>query len=450
MGFTLDKFIMDFAIMSGLMFISMILRVKIKFFQNYYIPVSLIAGLLGIIGGKYMLNILPFSDQAGAYSGYLFYFLFATLFIGNEGNKNGFKALFGRSGDSVCMNNGAYVGLYGVAAIISTTILIMLFPGLHDAFGLLAATGFAGGHGSAAAIGKSFAVNGWEEAISVGQTFATIGLLVGIFGGVALIKNATKRKYTQVIKEVGELPEDMRTGLIKPENRVPSGFETVNTMSIDTLTWHILLVFSSVGIGMAFNSMVMKKLIPGIYLPDHIFALVFGGILYSILKPVGLAEYVDKQTINRIGSCITDYLVGFGVAMINLQVVLNYWQAILLMSIIMIILNLILLYYFSRKYFNTYWFERGIYIFGMCTGVASIGVLLLRIVDPEYKTKALEDIGIAMIVMAPIDIIILSVTPVIFVQGLGLLWGIILTISAIILIGILHFVYKNERLKRKN
>ena len=48
-------------------------------------------------------------------------------------------------------------------------------------------SGFVGGHGTAVAIGTVFESNGWSEAITIGQTFATIGLLSGIFGGVAIL-----------------------------------------------------------------------------------------------------------------------------------------------------------------------------------------------------------------------------------------------------------------------
>ena len=42
-------------------------------------------------------------------------------------------------------------------------------------------------HGTAAAIGSVLAEAGWDEAISIGQTFATIGLLGGIIIGISLL-----------------------------------------------------------------------------------------------------------------------------------------------------------------------------------------------------------------------------------------------------------------------
>lgn len=47
-----------------------------------------------------------------------------------------------------------------------------------------------------------------------------------------------------------------------------------------------------------------------------------------------------------------------------------------------------LFYYLSPRRFKDGWFEAGIVIFGACTGVVSVKLLLLRATDPEMKTDA--------------------------------------------------------------
>ena len=54
----------------------------------------------------------------------------------------------------------------------------------------------------------------WDEATSIGQTFATIGLISGIVLAVIIINIGTRKGYTRLIKKIDELPEDMRTGPI--------------------------------------------------------------------------------------------------------------------------------------------------------------------------------------------------------------------------------------------
>ncbi len=441
----LGSITIDFGIISALMLVSTVIRNKVIFFQNLYLPVALIAGILGIILGKHGLDVLPFSDFASSYAGYLFNFLFATLFIGREvKEKLSFKEGMRKSGDTACLNIAAFTGLYGVAALCGTTFLILLFPHLNEGFGVLAATGFAGGHGSAAAVGGAFVARGWAEGATVAQTFATIGLMVGIFCGVGLIKYATKRGYTKIITEVNALPKDMRTGLIHEDNRKSLGSATTSSMSIDSLAWHMVLVFFSSGMGLIFNNFFLKKVLPQIFFPDYVFSLLFGVVSYFVLEKIGYGSYVDKRTINRIGATITDYLVAFGVAMINIQVVIDYIVPLCIMSSIMIAMNISYIFFVSRKLYNNYWFERSIYTFGMCTGVASIGLLLLRIVDPEYKTGALGDIGVGLVGLSPIETFIVAMTPVFFMQGHGFVWGLFLTAISLSLLLICRFTFTQK------
>ena len=46
------------------------------------------------------------------------------------------------------------------------------------------------------------------------------------------------------------------------------------------------------------------------------------------------------------------------------------------------------------------------------TGVMSIAVLLLRIVDPEFKTGILEDSGFAWIFISFIDLVCVTFIPI--------------------------------------
>ena len=49
----------DFCIISALLLVAKIIRSRVKFIQKLYIPSSLLAGILGLIGRKYLL-ILQF------------------------------------------------------------------------------------------------------------------------------------------------------------------------------------------------------------------------------------------------------------------------------------------------------------------------------------------------------------------------------------------------------
>ena len=55
----------DFAIAGALILVSQMLRAKIKFLQSFFIPASLLAGLIALILGNQGLGGLNFSDYSG-------------------------------------------------------------------------------------------------------------------------------------------------------------------------------------------------------------------------------------------------------------------------------------------------------------------------------------------------------------------------------------------------
>lgn len=418
----------DFAIMSALLLVAKIIRVKVKVVQEFYIPTALIAGFLGLFLGKQFLNILPFSGEIGNYSGILIAILFGSMFLGNK-KKESFKTMLSSVGDTFLVNGAAEIGQYGVFVLIGLTVLPILFPGIHEAFGMMLPSGFIGGHGTAAAVGTVVAEAGWIEGTSVGQTFATIGLLSGIVVGVILINIGARKGYTKIIKEVKALPEEMRTGLVPEGKRVSLGETTVNSMSIEPLTWHLGLVLIAVGLAYLTNSW-LKILFPKVSFPVYGLALLCSIVLQFVLKCLKMDNYVDKKIITHIGSSATDYLVAFGVASINISVVLQYWIPIVLLSVMGLVFVILWHFIISKRFFKTYWYERSLYIFGMSTGVLATGVILLRILDPEFETGVLEDFGFAWIFLSIVDMLVVSLTPMFVLNGMGIMCGLVLVLIA--------------------
>ena len=133
MEFTPVTLLYDICLMSFLIFIAKIIRTKIKLFQRLYIPTALIAGFLGVLGGPFGLNILPFSSQASSYSGILIAVLFATMYLGRQ-EKASFKEMLDGVGDTFFLNTASEIGQYGVAILFGVFVLGVLFPGIHVCF----------------------------------------------------------------------------------------------------------------------------------------------------------------------------------------------------------------------------------------------------------------------------------------------------------------------------
>src|SRR6056297_1302954 len=428
------EMLMDFALMSVLLFVAQFMRARIKLIQNLYLPSSLIAGFLGLFLSNQFLGVLPFSAKISSYSYLLIVVLFASLFIGNN-KKQSFKKVMEDVGDTFTINMATEFAQFGFAILIGTVVLMQFYPEVNHAFSILMPAGFVGGHGYAAAIGGTLRdIGGWEEALTIGQTFATVGLLIGILGGMVLITIATRKKATRFNQTMGELPISMQTGLVPQKERQIMGYETVSPMAIDPLTWHVLLVLIATA-GGYYGTTFVKAMWPSVGLPMMSVAMIAGVILQLILNVTGMGNYVDKKIITRIGSSVTDYLVAFGVASIKISIVIKYAGPILIMLLIGVAFCMFSLFFIGRKLFHNFWFERSIFVFGWSTGVVAIGVTLLRIVDPEFRSKTLEDYGMAYVFISFVELFIVSITPIYVLKsgGSAMMAGIVMIAIAVAL-----------------
>lgn len=443
--------LMDFALMSALLFVAQIIRSKVRWVQNLYLPTAMIAGFMGLFLGNSFLGYispevaeyaLPFSDKMASYAYMLVVVLFASLYIGKS-EKQSPKAMMRQVGDTFSLNMAAEFGGFGVALLVGGAFLIFLVPEISSTFAILQPAGFVGGHGYAAAIGTTLeeasnTIWGSKEAVIVGQTFATIGILSGIFGGLAAIIIATRKKYTRFIKDMGNLPADMRTGFLAPDNQPSLGKATVSPMAIDALTWHILLIFIA-SAGGYYSYYWIKGLLPGITMPMMCLSMLSGVILQKVLNLLKLQHNVDKKVITRMGSSITDYLVAFGIASIKISVVIKFAVPLLILTVLGVSFSMFYLFFVSKRLFHNYWFERGIFVYGWSTGVVAMGVTLLRIVDPDFKSKALDDYGVAYVFISMVELAIVSILPSVVAFGFltGNNWYTLIPGAAMLGIGLL-------------
>lgn len=371
------------------------MRAKIPFFQKYFMPASMIAGFLGLILGPGVLNIIPFSGEIGSYTGVLIIFIFTVVGI------NGFK--FNKTSGKKELQRIIGFQLYRIIAVLVQFLIPILFtvfifqriwPELNDGFGMLMVTGFYGGHGTATAVGDVFVDLGWADARDLAATFATIGILTGVFVGLALIKSAAKRSETAYIKDYENVHGDLRTGLVSKENRRSIGEETISPVSLDTLAFHLSLVLTVSGLSYLLSQFISVNLVAGIpaFTISYIVALIF----FIVFKKSSLYDYIDSEINNKISGTSTDYLVFFGIAAIKLEVVTKYAGPLIAMTLLGIFIVIMMLK-LGKGFNKDSWFERSIFIFGYSTGVFAIGFVLLRIVDPNAHSMTVEDTALTPI-----------------------------------------------------
>ncbi|NLD17383.1 MAG: sodium:glutamate symporter [Tissierellia bacterium] len=428
-----DLFV-DFTIASFLILIGQLMRSKLGIFQRFFIPASVLAGFLGLALGPSGFNILPFSGSIGSYAGILIIIVFTVVGL------NGFEIEKGEGGQQAKRLIGYQIfkiiawGIQIFVPIVFTMLILKrIWPELNDGFGLLLHSGFYGGHGTAAAVGKTFSDLGWTAAPDIAITFATIGILTGVFGGILLINIAAKKGQTAYLEDFKYVGGDLRTGLISKGNRQSMGEETISSVSLDTLAFHLSLILTIGGGSYLLNQFISQNLVSGI--PDFTVAFLVALLFFILARKTPLYNYVDRTVNTRISGTATDYLVLFGIASVRLDVVMEYAGPIVLSMILGWLLVVSVVYPFGKAYNKDSWFERSIFVYGYSTGVFAIGFVLYRIVDPENKSRTIEDTAMTPFTNIA-EIAIWSAFPALLINGqwlvaagLGLA---ILVVSAII------------------
>ena len=407
----------DLGIISALILVGKFIRVKVKLIQQLFIPPSLIAGVLGLSFGPNGLGWLPLSGSMGTYAAVLIALVFGALPLSSP--KFSTKEIAGRVGPMWAYAQLGMLLQWGIMGVFGLFVMKLIWPDLNDAFGIMLSTGFYGGHGTAAAIGEAFNGLGWDEAASLGMTTATMGVIFAIIGGLVMIKWAAKNKQTAFIADFADLPNELRSGLIPEEKREPVGTTTTSAISIEPLTFHLALVLLVAFLGYSM-SVGVKQLYPQLELPVFSCAFIVGLVLKKIFDATKVTNYICPNTTQRIGSMATDLLVAFGVASIKLGVVMKYAVPLVVLMLAGAVIVFAITFFFGRKLSKTYWFERTIFAWGWWTGTMAMGIALIRIVDPKLASKAMDDYALAYLPIAPVEILLITFVPIMFVNGMGL------------------------------
>lgn len=407
----------DLGIISALILVGKFIRVKVKFIQQLFIPPSLIAGVLGLAFGPNGLGWLPLSGSMGTYAAVLIALVFGALPLSSP--KFSAKEVAGRVGPMWAYAQLGMLVQWGIMGLFGLFVLKVIWPDLNDAFGIMLSTGFYGGHGTAAAIGEAFNGMGWDEAASLGMTTATVGVIFAIIIGLVMIKWAAKNKQTAFISDFADLPNELRSGLVPEEKRESMGSATTSGISIEPLTFHLALVLLVAFLGYSM-SVGVKQLYPQLELPVFSCAFIVGLVLKKIFDATNVTNYICANTTQRIGSMATDLLVAFGVASIKLGVVVKYAVPLVVLLVAGAIIVFGITFFFGKRLSKTYWFERTIFAWGWWTGTMAMGIALIRIVDPKLASKAMDDYALAYLPIAPVEILLITFVPIMFVNGMGL------------------------------
>ena len=377
------------------------LKKNIKFLQNSLIPTSVLGGVLLLaFAGIYDMitgDVLFETDFFGG-NGYnvletITYHALALGFIASTLKSGGGKLTKQRTVE--IFNTGVTtISTYLLQAVVGfgiTLVASLVIGGFFGAAGVLLPFGYGQGTGQALNYGNIYETEfGFEGGKSFGLTIAALGFLSAAIGGVIHLAILRRGKG---MTHLGEESDQLDTKQVQKENEIPwQG-------SMDKLTVQVAIVALCYMLTY-FLMMLLGNLLPGMKSVIYGFNFLIGVLAATLVKlvinllkraRVVKKEYVNDFLMTRAGNSCFDIMVVAGIAAIRLGVLQKYWGIMIVLGVVGLVITYAYNYFIAKLLFPNYREEQFLMMYGMLTGTASTGVILLREIDGEFKTPAADN-----------------------------------------------------------
>ncbi|MEF8846724.1 MAG: sodium/glutamate symporter, partial [Bacteroidales bacterium] len=393
-----------FGFLSVMLLIGVIFRAWITFFQKLLFPSSLIGGLLGLA----LINAGVFPLDPEIIKAFAYHF-FNISFI-SVGLTPAIKDKLKQSKGKKIFKGSLWMALvqavsFPMQAIIGSVIVMFFILGgeeLFETFGFLLPLAFNEGPGQALSFGKVWETAGFADASTIGLTFATLGFFFAFFVGVPLANRGLKKEQYKT----KPMPPFLLKGILpKGDSPKTAGSLTTHSGSLDGLTFHIAqigFVYLVTYFFLSFLSGLLHgdagSMIWGFF---FIFGLIIAIVIRRLFQATPYSHLLNPPLQRRITGFSVDYLIVATGCGIELVVVGRHLAPVILIALAGGILTTLIVFLFGSK-LSDYKLERTVAIYGVVTGTVSTGLMLLRIVDPEFKTPVAREIGFMNVFALPI------------------------------------------------
>lgn len=376
--------------------IANIFKKRIKFMQKSLIPTSVLAGLIlllisvvyNAITGNVFFNLGFFGGNGSNSLETITYHMLAIGFIASTLKSVGGKITKERS--SEILNTGVTtVSSYVIQAIVGMVITILaalVIPSLLSASGVLLAFGYGQGPGQALNYGNIYETQfGFVGGRSFGLTIAAFGFIMASIGGVIHL-HIVKKRHPEKFVQTAEQKNKTITIIDKAEEDGGLGKLTIQ-IALISITYLV-----AYGIMFVFGTLLpsLKSVVYGF---NFLFGVLIAILVKSIInvlkkKNVIKNECTDNYLLSHISNVAFDLMVVAGIAAIRLDILKNYWGIMIILAVVGAVVTYFYNYFVAKKLFPSYTHEQFLAMYGMLTGTASTGIILLREIDPELTGKA--------------------------------------------------------------
>ncbi|MBQ3235323.1 MAG: hypothetical protein IJA97_04090 [Clostridia bacterium] len=395
-------FIMILGALLGSLLLANVLKKAIPFLNKSLIPTSVLGGLILLlisliytaVTDDVLFEAKVFGENGMAVLEIITYHTLALGFIASAFKTNGGKITKKRSVE--IFNTGVTtVSTYLLQAIFGLGITIIASFILKDFFaaaGVLLPFGYGQGTGQALNYGSIYETDfGFEGGKSFGLTIAALGFLSAAIGGVIHL-NVQKRRGKIVLSS--RTDGSLHTDTVEGDNEIPM------QESIDKFTIQVALIV--IAYLLAYLIMWgLGSLLPGMKAVIYGFNFLLGVLTATLVKVVlnffykkGITKkkYTNNFLMTRASNFFFDIMVVAGIAAIRLDVLENYWGIMLILGFVGLIITYVYNRIVAKVLFPDYAEEQFLTMYGMLTGTASTGIILLREVDGEFRTPASDNL----------------------------------------------------------
>lgn len=375
--------------------------------QKFFIPSSLVAGVIGIILGPQVLETIPaaVTDEWAKLPKYLINIVFAGLFLGKVIPDR--RKIWRMSGPMIAFGNTLAWGQYVIGALLTMFVLVPVFNASPLTAALIEVS-FEGGHGTAAGLAPTFEQLGWAEGSDIALTIATISIICAILIGVFFVNWHSRHSGNKKVK-AAEMDRRQKQMIRSGYNLIRLG-EKLST-NPKAIIINLIAFALSIGIGwLLWQGFIIAEdfLLSGItdirffkYLPLFPMAMIGGIILQMILRKIGKQTLIQRRTAEIISAIALDVLIASAVATVSLSVLSDKFPIVIILSVVGVLWIVFGFLVLAPLMFRTHWFEKGLTNMGQSMGMTATGLLLQRMIDPSNKSKARESFAYKQLVFEP-------------------------------------------------
>ncbi|MCK5130318.1 MAG: sodium:glutamate symporter [Clostridiales bacterium] len=419
--------IFQFLVLCVMLGIATIIKLNLKFLQKHLIPVSMIAGFLGLGVSVLCEYVFDYQLFDRSFLEKLVYHLMGIGFISLA-----LKERKTKKSRAIANTGFAIINTYALQAILGLGISLILFytilPDLFPASGMILPLAYAQGPGQANNIGATWeklrevSTVYFQDGGNIGLTIATFGFIWAFLGGIPLLNILTRRRKHRENTFDGSTDEIKS---LESDTEVQHTIKLPKTLFVDDFTIQIMLIGLIYLVTFGFLSLAeylfaplgsfattLSDLFWGFnFLFGTVFALLARKILNKLKqKRVIQVNYADNYLLQKISATSFDLMITAGIAAISILAFRQNWIFIMIITTIGAIFTIFYTIFISKRIYKEHVTEHIAVLYGMWTGTITTGIALLREIDPESKTPVPEHAvlgsGFAVIFAIPLMLIL--------------------------------------------